>query len=197
MLRERALAWAERVMASRQPDFEIGPTDDRYLQRWIVFPWGRYARGSAPKGRLDAIRRKLPNVYLHRIRHDDADFALHDHPFASASWLLRGSYWEVMHYPMHPDRIVELQGKGIARPTVKVFRPEGAVVLRRADAAHRLVLEKRAARLGRTEDAEVVSMFFTGFVTREWGFWCERGWKPWWEFVSARDKGQIGAGCGE
>lgn len=161
-LRARALAWTLAVMASRPPDFEIGPPEDRYLRRWIVFPWGRYERGSAPRNWLDALKRKLPNVYLHQILHDDDDRALHDHPWASCSWLLQNSYWEILHYPLSDERLADLRGGGEARPTVKVFRPEGRVVFRRADAAHRLVLEKRVGK-----PVTVVSMFFTGFVARE------------------------------
>lgn len=197
MLREHALRWTLRTMLSRLPDFEIGPPEDRYLQRWIVFPWGRYDRGSRTTNAWQAFKRSLPNVYLHRIRHDDEDRALHDHPWRSASWLLRGSYTEVMFYPLIPERIEQYLAAGKPRPTVNFVRPEGAVVFRRATDAHRLVLNKASGRLGRTEDVEVISMFFTGFVIRGWGFLCPKRWVPWREFVDGRDRGAIGKGCGD
>lgn len=194
-IRAWALAKAEAFMASRPPDFEIGPAEDRYLRRWIVGPWGR----GDPKNltRFQRIGRKFPNLYLHQIRHDDEDRALHDHPFASISWLLKNSYAEVIFYPLLPETIAALAIRGEPRPTVKIFRPEGKLVFRRADVAHRLVLDKVPGRLGRLDDVEVISAFFVGFRTREWGFYCPKRWVPWLEFVDARDRGSVGAGCGD
>lgn len=190
---ERALAY----MSSRPHDFAIGPPDDRYLLRWIVGPWGIYERGSAPKNWWDGFTRKLPNLYLHRFRHDDEDRALHDHPWPSASLLLENSYSEVVFYPISEERIAKLKAAAEPRPTVKVFRPEGKLSFRRAADAHRVVLDKRAGRLGRTESVEVVTAFFTGFAVRGWGFHCPKGWIPWKNFVSDRDRGDVGAGCGD
>lgn len=196
-IRTWALAHAKAYMDSRPHDFAIGPPDDRYLLRWIVGPWGRYERGTDAKNWWDGFKRKLPNLYLHRFRHDDEDRALHDHPWPSCSWLLENGYTEVMFYPMHPDKIAQYVSAGWPRPTVSVFRPEGKITFRRADDAHRVVLDKRPLRLGRTETVEVVSAFFTGFVCRGWGFHCPKGWIPWKNFVSDRDRGAIGAGCGD
>lgn len=195
-LRTYALAKALAYMNSRPHDFAVGPPGDRYLLRWIVGPWGRYDRGSVPKNWWDGFKRKLPNLYLHRFRHDDEDRALHDHPWASASWLLENSYSEVLFYPISEARIEELRAAGSPRPTVRVFRPEGKLTFRRAADAHRVVLDKKPGRLG-SENVEVVSAFFTGFVTRGWGFHCPKGWVPWKSFVSGRDRGAVGAGCGD
>lgn len=197
MIREWALKKAKSYMASRDPDFEIGPPGDRYLQRWIVFPWGVYERGTAPGTWWEGFKRKLPNLYLHRFRHDDEDRALHDHPWPSVSWLLENSYSEVMFYPIMEGRIAALRAAGQPRPTVTVFRPEGKVTFRRSFEAHRVVLDKRPGRLGRTENVEVITAFFTGFAVRGWGFHCPRGWMPWKLFVSDRDRGAVGAGCGD
>jgi hypothetical protein len=195
MIRELVLKKVKAVMASRPPDFEIGPPDDRYLQRWIVFPWGKYERGSKPKNRVYGWARRLPNIYLHKFRHDDEDRALHDHPFPSCSWLIENAYWEVMFYPMSVERIAELMARGKPRPTVKVFRREGSVHFRAATAAHRVVLERAAGIPSRS--IPVISIFFVGPVVRHWGFHCKTKWVPWQEFVGARDKGSVGRGCGE
>jgi len=63
----RVLRWVRRP-----PDFVIGPPDDPYMRRWWLLP-----------------RNRVLNVYLHHVRHDDDDRALHDHPWASLSILLR------------------------------------------------------------------------------------------------------------
>ena len=196
-IRTWALEKAETYMASRPPDFEIGPPEDRYLLRWIVGPWGRYERGSTPKNWWDGFKRKLPNLYLHRFRHDDEDRALHTHPWRSASWLLENAYWEVLFYPLTSERIEELRSRGEPRPTVKVFRPEGKLTFRRAKDAHRVVLDKRSGKLCRIENVEVVTAFFTWFVENAWGFECPKRFVPWQEFVSDRDRGATGAGCGD
>jgi hypothetical protein len=66
-------AWARSVM-ERKPDFVIGAD---YLRRWWVIPRNRWF-----------------NIYLHRIRHDDDDRALHDHPWANITLVLKGAYVE-------------------------------------------------------------------------------------------------------
>lgn len=196
-IREWALRRAKAYMESREPDFEIGPPGDRYLQRWIVGPWGRYDRKDPPKGLWPSFKRKLPNLYLHRFRHDDEDRALHDHPWPSCSWHLENGYWEVLFLPL-PKALVESNRRhGLGRPTVKVFRPEGGVTFRRAGTAHRVVLERKAGKLGRAEPVEVITAFFTGFLVRQWGFACPKGWVPWREFVDERDSGAVGKGCGD
>ena len=194
-LRQKVLRRVKDVMASRPPDFEIGTPDDPYLQRWFVFPWGNYDRFAKPKNAWEAFKRRLPNVYLHRILRDDDDHALHCHPWASASWLLENSYTEVLFYPLHPDRIAQLRQQGVARPTYAAYRPEGSVTFRAGPSAHRLVLDKVAGRLGRTRGVPVISLFFVGFKYREWGFYCPKGWKPFYEFVKPSDRGNVAKGC--
>jgi hypothetical protein len=62
----------------REPDCVIGPPDNPYLRRWWLIPRNRWF-----------------NLYLHNILRDDDDRALHDHPWANLSILLRGAYREV------------------------------------------------------------------------------------------------------
>lgn len=197
MIRQYLLRKANALMASRPPDFEIGPEGDRYMLRWFVTPWSRYERGSKAANRWQAFKRKLPNIYVHRFLHDDEDRALHDHPWSSLSYLLEGSYIEVLFYPLIPERIEQYRAQGKDRPTAKAFRVEGSFHTRGAETAHRVVLDKRTGRSGRSESIPVTTLFITGFSKRLWGFHCPWGWRPWFEFVSARDKGSIGRGCGE
>ena len=134
---------------------------------------------------------------FHQTRGQPWDRALHTHPWRSASWLLENAYWEVLFYPLTSERIEELRSRGEPRPTVKVFRPEGKLTFRRAKDAHRVVLDKRSGKLGRIENVEVVTAFFTWFVENAWGFECPKRFVPWQEFVSDRDRGATGAGCGD
>lgn len=66
--------WARGLMASRPPDYDIGPG---YLRRWWVVP-----------------RNAWCNVYLHDFGRSDDDRALHDHPWANTSFLIAGRYIE-------------------------------------------------------------------------------------------------------
>lgn len=136
----------------RAPDFVIGPKDDPYLRRWWIIP-----------------RNALLNVYLHNIRHSDDDRALHDHPYANVSIVLRGGYIEVT-------------------PKGRFLRSFGSIVFRRPSARHRLEV---------IEDFDTWTIFITGPRVREWGFACPQGWVPWQEFVDTRDHGSVGRGCGE
>ena len=111
-------------------------------------------------------RNRFFNVYLHRIARDDDDRALHDHPWWNLSILLRGSYREIT-------------------PAGELVRRAGQLVLRRADASHRLEVVS----------GPVWTLFVTGPVVREWGFHCPNGWRAWTEFVDARDAGTVGRGC--
>lgn len=114
-------------------------------------------------------RNPIQNVYLHEINKSDDDRALHDHPWQNTSLLVRGSYEEHT-----PDGVF--------------LREEGSLVHREGTTLHRLVVP---------DNARVISLFFTGPVVREWGFACPKGWVHWKDFVSDRDKGQVGRGCGE
>lgn len=128
-------------------------------------------------------RNKIFNVYLHVMLRDDDDRALHDHPWSSLSLLLgsvqdggfrkSGVLWEVFS-----------AGNGLI---TQRRITAGALVYRSARFAHRLVVPQ----------AGVMTIFVTGPRVREWGFWCERGWRHWEEFTAARDgrPGSIGKGC--
>lgn len=133
----------------RRPDFVVHNASGPYLSRWYLIPRNRWL-----------------NVYLHRFDGSDEDRALHDHPWASLSVMLKGE-------------LVEVTTQG--RRTIKA----GAVRLRRANFAHRL------EHLGVT----TWTLFITGPRIREWGFHCPKGWRHWRDFTDARDSGKIGRGC--
>lgn len=113
-------------------------------------------------------------VYLHQFLRSDDDRALHDHPYESTSIILAGGY-------------VEHLAGGAMAP-----RGVGDVVTRDAASPHRVQLLRDKA--GTEQFA--ITLFLHGPRVRAWGFHCPQGWRPWQEFVSARDKGAVGVGCG-
>jgi hypothetical protein len=177
-----------KIVFARTPDLLIGGDADPYLIRWFVTPWSRYDRGTAPANLWQAIRRRMPNIYVHRFIRSDADFALHDHPWASMTIVLRGAYVEQT-----------IAAGGVHQ---RALRRPGDVAFRKAKAAHRVELLRDAAaqdllwRYPKEQygDEPVYTLFITGPKVRNWGFHCPRGWRPWEEFSSG-DYGKIGRGC--
>ncbi len=170
---------AKRIItqaARRAPDFVIGGAMAPYLRRWWITPWsGAHMTPPGRRTRWQRIgaRLNLPGIYLHQVLRSDDDRALHDHPWANCSILLRGSYLE------HTIRAGGIH--------VRTRRKAGAVVFRWARAAHRLEIDA----------GECWSLFLTGPRTRAWGFHCPHGWVPWREFTAADDPGSVGLGCGD
>lgn len=123
-------------------------------------------------------RNKLFNVYLHLYHHDDA-ITLHSHPWWSISALLHG-------------RLLEFStptAEGANDPEAhrgKFINP-GDITIRSADMYHRLEIAGN----------RTITIFVTGPKFKTWYFACKRGLIHWKDFVSDRDKGEVGAGCGE
>jgi hypothetical protein len=140
---------------ARGPDFIIGGKEDPYLLRWFVIPRNRFF-----------------NIYLHNFRRSDDDRALHDHPWANCSILLRGSYTE----------------HSIAAGGVEQRRPLSA-------GAIRLRLSGRFAHRIELTHGECWTLFITGPRYRQWGFHCPKGWVHWKKFTATDDAGAIGRGC--
>jgi hypothetical protein len=141
----------------RGPDFIIGGHDNPYLLRWFLIPRNRFF-----------------NIYLHCFLRSDDDRALHDHPWANMSILLRGRYVE------HTVAAGGIQHRReLAAGTVRV-RLSGRF-------AHRVELV----------DGECWTIFITGPRYRQWGFHCPKRWVHWKEFTNPADSGAIGPGCGE
>lgn len=113
-----------------------------YLRRWHIIPRNRWC-----------------NVYLHHFVRSDDDRALHDHPWPSLSFLLKGKLSEVYRFD-HAERGIAYN----AWRSIQWMRP----VYRPAEHAHRLVVP---------EGGEAWTLFITGPVRRAWGFYCPNGWK--------------------
>lgn len=124
-------------------------------------------------------RNKIFNIYLHKFCKSDDDRALHDHPWLfNMSLLLKGDYIE--HKPGNK----------------KKFRWRWIPYFRWGKAPHRVeLLQPDPYARG---PIPVWTLFVTGPVVREWGFYCPGRWVPWRKFVQQRDGGNgIGQGCEE
>lgn len=113
------------------------------------------------------------NLYLHKFMRDDDDRALHDHPWWFVSVLLRGSYTEWRGFPE-----TELVSRKRIFPSI---------AFRSAETRHRVTLP----------GGPCWTLVLTGPKKRTWGFWCPKGFVPWFDFVDKTDEGNIGRGCGE
>lgn len=120
-----------------------------YLKRWYIIPKNRFL-----------------NVYLHCFGGSDDDRALHDHPWWSLSFLLKG---ELLEHTFNGVRHI----------------PRFLPVIRSAKLAHRLELVNIPAW----------TIFITGPRIRQCGFHCPNiGWRHWKEFTSS-DGVSTGKGC--
>lgn len=133
------------MFLSRKPDVVIGGD---YLSRWWFIP-----------------RNKFFNIYIHKFGRSDDDRALHDHPWFSVSFLLKG---EMIEHHLNGKRHIPW------------LRP----VFRTAKFAHRLELVK----------GPVWTIFITGPRIRSWGFHCPNGWRHWKKFTT-KDGSAVGIGC--
>lgn len=158
-----------RVGEARAPDFIIGGHDNPYLLRWFLTPWRRW------NSRIATL---LPNAYLHQFVRDDDDRALHDHPWAWCSVLLRGSYIE---HTIAAGGIHQHQLR--LAPSIKFSGPRRA---------HRVELQKL-----RGNPVPCWTLFVMGPRVRVWGFHCPKGWVDWRTFTDPDDVGKIGRGCGD
>lgn len=93
------------------------------------------------------------SLYIHGIYKADEDRHMHDHPWRYASLVLSGSFSEMS---LHAD--------GTERITVLT---PGSFVMRQAEQFH-MIKELHTPR--------VITLFFTGRRSREWGYNTEQGW---------------------
>lgn len=119
-----------------------------YLRRWHIIPRNRWC-----------------NIYLHHFVRSDDDRALHDHPWWSVSFLLKGQLREA-YFSEADQKMTTEEGGNYAfswwriRWMWPVYRP--------AEHRHRLIV---------LEGGEAWTLFITGPVRRAWGFHCPNGWK--------------------
>lgn len=150
-----------------EPHFYIGGIEDPYLIRWYVLP-----------------RNKIFNIYLHKFMRDDEDSALHDHPWWFWSWMIKGTYYEMVPDP-HSDKDF---GSYIV-----LDRKRWSLAYRPAEHRHRVIL-KRDMQKNLLPCWTIVA---TGPVSRKWGFWCPKGFVHWEKFVELDEKSSVAKGCGE
>ena len=141
-------------MIKIKPSRVIG---ENYLSRWYIIP-----------------RNPWFNIYLHKFSGSDDDRAVHDHPWWSVSFLLKG---RLIERYLVPGTFVDWLEDARYVPR---FRP----VFRPAEFSHRLVLARGPAW----------TIFITGPRRREWGFWCGSRWVHWKEFTDESGN-RIGRGC--
>jgi hypothetical protein len=156
----------QRVAAKRPPNFVVGAEDPQgaYLRRWYLLP-----------------RNPVCNVYLHHFLRDDDDRALHDHPWAWASLLLRGEYIECT-----------IDAGGIHRRTI---REAGSLKISLPSRAHRIELFNTEDDPRQGKDP-CWTLFITGPRVRDWGFHCpDRGWVHFMRFTKPGSVGERGPGC--
>lgn len=174
------LAWARSShIDHRAPDEYVPDRDNPYMLHWFAQRKFRLLDDYCADW-LDALwpfhDHDLENAYVHRFLRSDDDRALHDHPWSWVTVLLDGSYWE--HIPTDPNHP--------AGETVRRERKAGDIVVR-GDAGypHRIELD---------DGRPVTTLFLTAEKSREWGFWCEHGWRHWRAFTGADSDGRI-RGC--
>jgi hypothetical protein len=125
----RFLQWMERRGSRRM----IVRDEEDYLERYFIY------RGP-----------KL-SIYLHRFWASDPD-NLHDHPWWSLSYILKGGYREWFLDGTFKDR------------------KKGDTVLRDASTFHRVELSEGA------KPGSAWTFFFTWSRQRDWGFLTDDGW---------------------
>lgn len=162
--------WFTQFFTGR-PHFIVGHPSAPYLLRWYLIP-----------------RNAWLNVYLHKFLRDDDDRALHDHPWAFVSIMLRGGYIEMTD--AHPGRHGVRGFCACAFCIVRSVRRAPSIAFRKATHTHRVILFDDG--FGKRRPCWTVVV--TGPKLREWGFYCPKGWVPWTKFV-ADNPGEIGKGC--
>lgn len=121
------------------------------------------------------------NIYLHHFLSSDEDRALHDHPWWNISILLSGSYLEhvadnIENWIKHKSR-VEIVKKRY--PFIPIYRNKNSI--------HKIEL---------IDNKPIWTLFITGPVVRDWGFYCSSFWRHHDDFLNVTALGSVrGKGC--
>ena len=99
----------------------------------------------------------LVNIYLHLQVSSDSDRGCHDHPWDNTSVILAGGYEEETYSRCGPVWV----------KAAVIKRNPGDVIRRSAEEPHRLALSEPYS----------LSLFVTGPVRRDWGFWIGGQWQ--------------------
>lgn len=127
--------------------------------------------------RLILVRTPWFGVYLHRIHREDWDRALHSHPWAFASVVLRGGYREVVQErsPYGPRR-------HMYRPLTTHVRKPGRPRIFPRDAVHRIEFV----------EANTWTLVLVGRRRDDWGFYVPgRGLVPWRTYLREQGHPQV------
>lgn len=140
-------------------------------------------------GRVHAWITERFAARAHTIMRSDRDRALHDHPVDAISIVLQGGYWEVcmpttaaVRFPAQYAAMLDYLR--FANPEVDAqlmaafgihWRAPGAIVYRRAEAAHRLVIP--------VGNPPAKTFWLIGRKRRSWGFHDRDGWKHWRDYL--------------
>ena len=138
-------------------------------KRWAFF--SRFDIRDGQTGELYLRRWRIVQtpwfaIYLHKIATPDKDRDLHDHPWPFLSLVLRGGYDELLRTRAYWPHTPPTQ-RGVRRGWL-------SIAFRRATDAHRIV------SLHRTPTWTLV---LTGRRRRSWGFYTERGFIDWREYL--------------
>lgn len=115
--------------------------------------------------RLRILETPWFGIKLHWIRGPDDDRALHDHPWWFVSFVLWGSYEEVVPKPGQPPFC------GCVRRVVRWFNRK------RARDLHRIVS---------VSNGGAWTLVINGRYERKWGFVEHAKWTPWDEYLKAK-----------
>ena len=113
-------------------------------------------------------RKSFPfNVFLHKFLKSDPD-DVHDHPWAYATLILKGGYWEW---------IPQFNSKGQKIGEISIWRGAGTFRTSKATSYHRIELDP---------NVECWTLFMPGMKQREWGFFSKGNWIQWEEYINMR-----------
>lgn len=102
------------------------------------------------------------DIRIHKILRSDNDRHMHDHPWSSISWILRGEYEEEMPRVQWQDPILD------PYLTFKRIMSAGCIAIRKATDRHKLTLR----------NGPVYSMFIMFKYQQKWGFYAPGGKIP-------------------
>lgn len=143
------------------------------VRRWAI--WKRFTIYKEDEIYLDRLRLvQTPwfGVYLHKIYKPDEDRAVHDHPWAFASWVLRGGYTET--FVPAPRQWVSTTGHVSRSQTWRRW------------SFHRMGLQS-AHQIVKVQP-KTVTLVLVGRKKKDWGFWPEPGvFVRWQDYLSSEN----------
>jgi hypothetical protein len=185
--------------AQRTPYFDLPDYMDR---DWLFGGSSRDERGALERGwagtRIDALIGQAVAARIHTTYRSDAERDLHDHPWPSASVILRNQYIEVL--PRSQDQDPDLD----ATQCSYRLRKPGDIVFRRARTRHRLIIVDNKPCVSlflmfrfappTLEEIHKIQMAYlmaglrapdAADITRRWGFYAPgKGWVYWREYLN-------------